>query len=81
MTPAEIEKKWQAAVGKCICGSCPSWVECKEKGGFCFHATGKSKCIKKEKGCICMGCPATKEMELKNVFYCTRGPEKEQAGA
>ena len=67
-------------LSKCVCAACPSWVECGEKGGYCFVAIGKSGCIKEEKGCICGGCPVTKMMGLKHGYYCTRGSEKEQSG-
>ena len=72
----EMKKK---VLFMCICKSCPSWIECKEKGGFCFPTISKSKCIKKENGCICGNCPVTKEMKLKHGYYCTRGSEKEQS--
>ena len=60
----------------CICKKCTSFVDCKEKIGFCFINIGKSKCIKEERGCICMGCPTTKKYNLQRGYYCTRGPEK-----
>lgn len=62
----------------CLCPQCPSWVECKETGGYCLSSVGKSKCIKKEKGCICGGCPIHQEMKLQHGYFCTRGSEKEQ---
>ena len=80
MSPEEMKKKKGMAVSMCICRNCPSWVECGEQGAFCFPTIGKSKCIKDEKGCICGGCPVTKEMGLKHGYYCTRGSEKEQSG-
>ena len=61
--------------GKCICPACPSFVECGQLA-FCF--TGKSKCVKKEKGCICMGCPVQTENKFRHVYYCTKGDEKVQ---
>lgn len=62
----------------CICESCPSYdASCREKG-FCYPTIGKSKCIKKEKGCICPGCPVQESMGYGNVFYCTRGSDVEQ---
>ena len=63
----------------CICKNCPSFAECNEEIGYCLESIGKSKCIKEEKGCICGGCPVTKEMKLKHSYYCTRGSEKEQS--
>ena len=55
----------------CICGGCPSFVDCKEKVAFCFF--GKSKCIKIEKGCLCGGCPIHDKMKFKKIYYCKRG--------
>jgi len=73
-----MEEKKKMVLKLCVCSKCPSWVECGEKGGFCF--VGKSKCIKEEKGCICGSCPVTAKMGLKHGYYCTRGSEKEQSG-
>ena len=63
-------------IEKCICGSCPSYVECKEKIGFCIARKGKSKCIEKEIGCICPACPVARKEGLRHAYYCTRGREK-----
>jgi hypothetical protein len=63
--------------GKCICERCPSFVKCQEDIYFCFK--GKSKCLVKEKGCICMACLIHKKAGFKKVFFCTRGKEEEQA--
>ena len=62
----------------CLCPSCPSWVECAERGGFCIDAVGRSKCIMEEKGCVCGACMVHKEMKMKKNYYCTRGSEKQQ---
>jgi hypothetical protein len=80
MSPEEMEQKKQMVLEKCICKGCPSWVECDEKGGFCFPTIGKSSCIAEEKGCICGGCPVTAKLGLKHTYFCTRGSEQEQAG-
>jgi hypothetical protein len=80
MSPKEMEEKKQMVLGTCICRGCPSWVECDEKGGFCFPTIGKSSCIKEEKGCICGGCPVTAKMGLKHTYFCTRGSETDQGG-
>lgn len=80
MDPKEMEQKKQMVLSMCICGSCPSWVACDEKGGFCFPTIGKSNCITEENGCICGGCPVTEKMGLKNMYFCTKGSEKEQLG-
>lgn len=74
----EMEEKKKMVLEMCICKTCPSFVECGEQGGFCFPTIGKSDCIKEEKGCICGTCPVYSKMELKNMYYCTRGSEKEQ---
>lgn len=57
-------------MGECICENCPSFVK-KEQIRYCF--TGKSKSIKKEKGCICPGCPVYKKNNFKGVYFCTKG--------
>lgn len=80
MPPDEMEEKKKTVIELCTCPRCPSYVECDEKGGFCFPTIGKSGCIESEKGCICPGCPVTEKIGLKNNFYCTRGSENEQLG-
>ena len=80
MTPEEMEEKKKMVLSMCTCSSCPSWVACDEKGGFCFPTIGKSKCITEEKGCICTNCPVYAKMDLKHGYFCTKGSEKEQAG-
>ena len=62
---------------KCICPECPSFTDCGARA-FCFAQVGKSKCIKEEKGCLCMACPVAKEMKFSHVYYCTRGSEEKQ---
>ena len=44
-------------IGICMCRMCPSFVDCEEEIAFCLASTGKSACIKKEKGCLCPACP------------------------
>ncbi|MFP3946333.1 MAG: DUF2769 domain-containing protein [Archaeoglobaceae archaeon] len=78
MDEKEMEEKKKMVLDMCICNTCPSFVDCGEPGGFCFPTIGKSSCIKEEKGCICSNCPVYSKMELKNMYYCTRGSEKEQ---
>ena len=68
------EQKKEYVFANCICGRCPSWVECDEKGGFCL--VGKSQCIKEKKGCICGDCPVTAKMGLKWGYYCIAGSAK-----
>lgn len=64
----------------CVCRQCPSFLECKEEITFCLAKSGKSRCIEKENGCICGGCPIEKKMGFMHGYYCTRGSEKFQAG-
>ena len=80
MSPEEMEQKKTMVLSMCICSSCPSWVKCGEKGGYCFPTIGKSSCITEEKGCICGGCPVTEQMGLQHMYFCTLGSEAEQAG-
>lgn len=66
----------------CICEGCPSYVDCSQQGStrekaFCL-IMGKSKCISKEKGCICGACPVKSKMKLKNLYFCTKGREEQQ---
>jgi hypothetical protein len=72
----EMDEK--EVIQKCLCPSCPSYVDCGEKG-FCYQDTPKSKCIKKEQGCLCPACPVEQAMGYEHVLYCTRGNEKEQS--
>jgi hypothetical protein len=72
-----LEMDEKTAKEACICKSCPSYADCGEKA-FCLPAIGKSKCIKKEQGCICPACPVQQSMGYTRVLYCTRGSEKEQ---
>lgn len=77
-TPSEVEmtaeQKVEYVFANCICATCPSWVECGEKGGFCL--VGVSECIKQKRGCVCPDCPVTKKMGLKWGYYCTDGSAK-----
>ena len=67
---------------ECICTDCPSYNDCaKMNGELLFCSIGKSpNCIIDEKGCICPECPIAKRLELENVYFCTRGSEREQRG-
>jgi len=69
------EQKKEYVLNNCVCKKCPSFVECDEDIGYCL--TGKSKCIKEKKGCICPDCPVTKKMGLKWGYYCIQGSAKE----
>ena len=40
---------------RCLCGMCPSFVDCGETITFCLAETGTSGCIRSEQGCLCPG--------------------------
>lgn len=61
----------------CVCEGCPSYVNCGELS-YCHPTIGKSKCIKEEKGCICMSCPVSQKLAFKHGYFCTRGLAEEQ---
>ncbi|MHB8162894.1 MAG: DUF2769 domain-containing protein [Methanoregula sp.] len=65
----------------CICGMCPSFVECTEKIAYCLAEQGTSFCIRQELGCLCPGCPVQAEGNFQHVYYCTRGSETGQSHA
>jgi len=82
MNKGTKDKKKQVLT-MCVCPTCLSYKNCskderRKELGFCFPTIGKSKCITKEKGCLCPSCPVTKMMDLKHNYYCTRGREEEQ---
>ncbi len=70
----EIQK-----VCKDYCGKCPTRAGTGEKG-LAFCALGKSQKIKVDKGCLCAGCPITKQLALRWDHYCMKGSGREQAG-
>lgn len=82
MTEEERMKSMSEKKALCICGGCPSYNDCaKEKGELLYCAIGASKtCITEAPTCICGGCPVTPKMGLKNLYFCTKGSEKEQRG-
>jgi Protein of unknown function (DUF2769) len=69
------------AIGLCLCGMCPSFVDCKEELAYCLAPTGASKCIKLEQGCLCPGCTVLETEGLQHVYYCIRGSESDQLAA
>ena len=79
MSPKEMDAKVKELTKMCICGRCPTYAGTGEKK-LLFCATGKSTIIKKEKGCICPGCPVQKNLALRWDYYCLKGTGKEQAG-
>jgi len=86
MSQEEMKERRKWVMENCTCENCPTYRDCSQEGGqkekgFCFPTNGKSGCISEEKGCICAGCPVYSEMGLKNMYYCTRGSEKEQLGS
>jgi len=71
----------KTAAGLCLCGMCPSYVDCKEELAFCLGTPGTSACIKEEQGCLCPGCPVLEKEGFSHVYYCTRGTETDQSAA
>jgi hypothetical protein len=67
------------AIRQCMCRPCPTYIKCEEEIAFCISTTGRSKCIKETKGCMCPSCPVQEKMGFKHVYYCTRGNEKDQS--
>lgn len=66
------------ATGMCMCRLCPSFLDCGEEIAFCLAATGTSRCIKNEQGCLCPGCPVLEAEGFIHVYYCIRGSETDQ---
>jgi len=64
----------------CICGTCPTWIKCGEAWAYCLIESGKSKCIKEEKGCVCPACPVQSQEGFTDQYYCTKGSEAELRG-
>lgn len=62
----------------CMCGMCPSFIDCREDIAYCLAVSGTSNCIKDEQGCLCPGCPVLEEEGFSHVYYCTRGSEADQ---
>jgi len=80
--PAKPEMQNAEIIKLCICEGCPNYVDCSKQGAthekaFCL-IMGKSKCIIKEKGCICGTCPLKSKSGLKNFYFCTKGSEEQQ---
>lgn len=69
------DTRMKMVLEKCICRQCPTFVDCKEKIGYCF--VSKSKCIKDKKGCICGQCPVYGIVGLAHYYYCIDGSEQE----
>ena len=79
---AEPEMPKEELLKQCICEGCQTYVDCSKQGAskekaFCL-IMGKSKCIVKEKGCICGACAVKSRMKLKNFYFCTKGSEEQQ---
>ncbi len=79
MSPSQVQAKIKEFDNMCVCGKCPTYIGTGEKK-LTFCAIGKSTIIKKDKGCICPGCPVQKTMALRWDRYCLKGSGKEQAG-
>ncbi|MCW3997579.1 MAG: DUF2769 domain-containing protein [Candidatus Bathyarchaeota archaeon] len=82
MTDEEKMKAIDMNKSLCICRACPSYNDCaKENGELLYCSLGSSPtCITEATVCICTGCPVTSKMGLKNLYFCTKGSEKEQRG-
>ncbi len=77
--PEEVRNLIEENKKKCVCAKCPSYNDCAaRKRELLYCLVGKSReCQLDELGCICPDCPVTVELDLKNLYYCTRGSEKE----
>jgi hypothetical protein len=73
----DLKKKLPMVKEKCICKTCPSYVEGEKEIGFCHPLVGKSEKITKRKGCDCPTCPVYKMLGLKRGYYCIQGSELE----
>ncbi|MFC1683389.1 DUF2769 domain-containing protein [Candidatus Zixiibacteriota bacterium] len=74
---AEMKEKLPDVKAKCICATCPSYVEGETELGFCHLMVGKSDKITERKGCDCPQCPVYKMMEMEFGYYCIQGSEME----
>jgi hypothetical protein len=79
MSQAEMQVKIKELDKICICGKCPTYVGTGEKK-LTFCAIGKSTIIKKDKGCLCPGCPVQKTLSLRWDRYCLKGSGMDQSG-
>jgi len=73
----DMQEKLPLVKEKCICATCPSYVEGETELGFCHPMVGKSKKITERKGCDCPECPLTEMLGLKHGYYCLQGSELE----
>lgn len=71
----------KTGAGLCLCRRCPSFMDCSEETAYCLAATGKSACIRTERGCLCPACPVLEREGFLHVYYCTRGTETDQSAA
>jgi hypothetical protein len=78
MSPAEVQAKMKELDKICFCGRCPTYAGTGEKK-LTFCVIGKSTIIKKDKGCLCPGCPVQKAMVLRWDRYCLKGSGMEQS--
>ncbi len=60
----------QENMSRCVCGSCPSYLE-GDSGFFC--SLGKSQKSLEKKGCICNTCGNWEEVGLSAGYYCAEG--------
>ena len=72
MNKEDYARNQTSVMEKCLCPSCPTYVEGDTPFGYCYPMSGTSKNITSEKDCVCKSCPVFKEYELDHSFYCTR---------
>jgi hypothetical protein len=78
MTDAEQKAALDSLRKKCNCIKCPTCNDCmKGKQELLYCVTGKTGCAAERKGCICVTCPVTSLMGLKNAYFCVKGSERE----
>ena len=73
----EFQEMLPMVKDKCICATCPSYVEGETELGFCHPLVGKSAKVTERKGCDCPACPVYKEKGMKHGYYCIQGSELE----
>lgn len=81
--PSKPDARQEDNIRMCVCEGCPSYVDCGGQGGakekaFCLAFVGMSKCITREKGCLCGACPVKQSLNLRDFYFCTKGSEGEQ---
>ncbi len=60
----------QENISRCVCGSCPSYLE---GGSGFFCSLSQSQKNPERKGCICNTCGNWGEFGLSTGYYCVEG--------